>query len=110
MPDIRAILESMSLEHRALYSQFRTEMRKVYLSAHNQTVGLADWEQQDDFFMDLIDIKLMLLFDRAGALNSTKDLGKEEGAEIEKAIINQADTLSKKVLEEKMNNGNDKQW
>lgn len=108
MPDIRAILESMSQEDRALYSQFRTDMRKCYLNAHNQTVNLSSWQQDDDFFMDLIDIKLMMLFDRAGALNTTKDLGTKEASKIEETIIAQGDAL--KVLDKEHKNGNIDTW
>lgn len=61
-------------------------MRKVYLTAHNKVLGLADYEAQDDAFMDLIDIKLALLFDRAGRVNTTKTLTGDDAEKIEEAL------------------------
>ena len=74
MPDIREILNALSIDHRALWSEQRTIMRRSYLNAHNETVGMANWMHEDDAFLDLIDIRLALLFDRAGLLNTTKSI------------------------------------
>ena len=74
MPDIREILSALSPDDQALWSQHRTEMRRSYLHAHNMTIGIDSWEAVDDMFMDLIDIRLAQLFDRAGKLEATKDI------------------------------------
>lgn len=74
MPDIREILAALSIDHRALWSEQRTIMRRSYLNAHNETVGIGNWTHEDDAFMDLIDIRLALLFDRAGLLETTKSI------------------------------------
>lgn len=74
MPDIREILAALSIDHRALWSEQRTIMRRSYLNAHNETVGIGNWTHEDDAFMDLIDIRLALLFDRAGLLETTKNI------------------------------------
>lgn len=74
MPDIREILNALSIDDRALWSEQRTIMRRSYLNAHNETVGMANWSHEDDAFLDLIDIRLALLFDRAGLLQSNKEI------------------------------------
>jgi len=74
MPDIREILNALDIDNRALWSEQRTIMRRSYLNAHNQTVGMSQWSHEDDAFLDLIDIRLALLFDRAGLLHSTKEI------------------------------------
>lgn len=74
MPDIREILNALDINNRALWSEQRTIMRRSYLNAHNQTVGMGNWSIEDDAFLDLIDIRLALLFDRAGLLHSTKEI------------------------------------
>ena len=74
MPDIREILNALDIDNRALWSEQRTIMRRSYLNAHNQTVGMGNWSIEDDAFLDLIDIRLALLFDRAGLLHSTKEI------------------------------------
>lgn len=74
MPDIREILNALSVDDRALWSEHRTIMRRSFLTAHNATVGIGDWTDKDDAFIDLIDIQLALLFDRAGRFETTKDI------------------------------------
>lgn len=74
MPDIREILAALDTDDRALWSEQRTIMRRSYLNAHNETVGIGSWSHEDDAFMDLIDIRLALLFDRGGRLQSHKEI------------------------------------
>lgn len=94
MPDIREILAALSIDHRALWSEQRTIMRRSYLNAHNETVGIGNWTYEDDAFMDLIDIRLALLFDRAGLLDSVKEIiGAEQGEKIEGELIAKAANL-----------------
>lgn len=88
MPDIREILRAMSDDDRALYIELRSNMRSAYLNAHNKTVGMGHWSSDDDHFLDLIDIKIGLLFDKSGRIEATEDIiGTDKAAEIEKALI-----------------------
>ena len=85
--DIREILKALAPEDRELWSQFRTEMRRTYINAHNSTMGTQKWDSSDDAFLDMLDIKLANLFDRCGKVNAPKDIiGKEDVAEVEKTI------------------------
>src|ERR1700735_4688546 len=81
MLDIREILKALDPQDRLLWSQHRVEMRRSYLNAHNTTVGVVKWEMQDDALLDLIDIRLALLFDRAGRLDSVKEVANESDSE-----------------------------
>ena len=68
--DITALYKSLSPEDRVIYQQVRTELRKVYLNAHTNILGMEHWSTDDDYFMDLLDIKIAVLFDRAGLIDS----------------------------------------
>lgn len=92
--DIREILAALDPADRILWSQHRTEMRRSYLNAHNTTVGMAAWNDTDDALLDLLDIKLALLFDRAGRFAAVKDvIGKEDAKSIEEVINLKGDGL-----------------
>lgn len=87
MPDIREVLKALGPEDKTLWQQCRTSMRSVYLNAHNSTVGVAGWDKDDDAFLDLIDIRLALLFDRSGRLETTKEIvHKDDGKQTEKDL------------------------
>jgi hypothetical protein len=81
MPDIREILNALDDNDKRLWQQHRTEMRRSYLNAHNTTLGMAAWDFNDDAFLDLIDIRLAILFDRSGRFAATKDIVGEVDAE-----------------------------
>lgn len=86
--DIREILAALSQEDRVLWSQHRTEMRRSYLNAHNTTLGMVKWDHNDDAFLDLIDIKLAILFDRSGRFETVKEIiGKQDAQGIEQQIL-----------------------
>src|SRR5438046_1715839 len=91
MPDIRDTINSLSIEHKAMWSEHRTCMRKCYLAAVNATIGIDKFEPQDDSFLDLIDIRLALLFDRAGLISSTAKLTGEEEAKTTEAELYKAE-------------------
>lgn len=95
MPDVRDIVARLNPEDIAVWNEHRTCMRKCYLTAVNATIGVEKFEQQDDSFLDLIDIRLALLFDRAGFLPAGLEevTGKEEAEKIEKAIHTQEDAM-----------------
>jgi len=86
MADIREILAALSEEDRAMYTQHRNEMRRSYLLAHNQTIGMDKWNEFDDQFLDYIDITLALLYDRAGRLVASKELIGGDKTKIENDI------------------------
>ena len=97
MPDIRVILEALSPEDKVLWSQHRTEMRRSYITAHSSILGTSAWDAHDDAFVDLIDIKLSFLFDRAGLLNTTKDIVGNEHKSIEENILKQDDKVKEQL-------------
>lgn len=99
MPDIREILNALSVDNRALWSEQRTIMRRAYLNAHNETVGIGNWTHEDDAFMDLIDIRLALLFDRAGLLNSTKEIIGDTHIDIEHDIKKREDDMKDRYVQ-----------
>ena len=110
MLDVREILKSLSPEDKIVWEQSRTEMRRTYLNAHNAIVGVAAWDKHDDAFMDLIDIKIAVLFDRAGKIEASKDIiSKNDTDDIEKQIVETVQINTTKYLEKVMKNGNN-EW
>lgn len=105
--DIREILQALDENDRKLWSECRTAMRKTYLTAHNKTYGIGNWQAEDDAFMDLIDIKLATLFDRAGRLVSEKSVIGDDASKIEADLDNQDKSVTEIVrnlkLKEKSN-------
>jgi len=94
MPDIRTVLAALDEEDRRLWSQHRTEMRRSYMTAHNSVIGVAAWNAHDDAFLDLIDIKLALIFDNAGRFAAVNEVAnKADGAQTEAAILKADDQL-----------------
>lgn len=94
MPDIRDVLNALEEKDRYLYSYLRTEMSAVYLKAIHETLGITNFNQEDHAFMDLIDIKLAILFDRAGKFNNAKgSIDEEAAAQIESQIAEAASGL-----------------
>jgi hypothetical protein len=101
MLDVREILKALDPDDRAIWSQHRSEMRRSYLNAHNPTVGIAKWDTQDDAFLDLIDIRLALLFDRAGRLDSVKEVANiKDSTTIENDLYKTIDNIKSKVNNE----------
>jgi len=97
MPDIREVLNALEEKDRVLYSYLRTEMVSVYLKSIHETLGVTNFNQEDHAFMDLIDIKLAILFDRAGKFNMAKGSIDEEAANaIEQQIVEAASGLKLK--------------
>lgn len=82
MPDIREVLNALDEQDKKLWRQHRTEIRRSYMTAHNTVNGVVNWSDADDAFIDLIDIQLALLFDRAGRLAATKDIVGTDGSKI----------------------------
>lgn len=107
MLDVREILKVLSPEDKIVWEQCRTEMRRCYLSTHNAVVGIAGWDKHDDAFMDLIDIKIATLFNRAGKIEFTgKDVtGQEEAPAIEEQINHTSKINTQRFLNDIMRNG-----
>ncbi len=96
--DIRTLFEALSPEDRVLYQKIRTDIRKVYLNAHTNIVSIEHWDVSDDAFMDLLDIKIAVLFDRAGAIEGVKSpINKNEEKAIEKSVEVQGNKLTEKM-------------
>lgn len=91
MPDIRDILKGLDKTHRAVYTEVRTTMRRAYLYAHSKTLPIEDYNEQDDNFLDLLDIKIAQLFDRAGTFNHVEG-NLASPVEAEKALHESAAT------------------
>jgi hypothetical protein len=96
--DIREIYKSLSPDDRLLYSRIRTDMRRLYINAHTTIVKIQNWAVDDDAFLDLIDIKLATLFDRAGLMATTKEvIHKEDAKDIEEEINKAGVTASDRL-------------
>lgn len=91
MPDIREVIKALDTDDKANWLHHRTEMRRSFIQAHNTTVGIANWTEEDDAFLDLIDIKLALLFDRSGRMDQDKTIvEKSDGDTIVEDIMKEA--------------------
>lgn len=112
MPDIREVLKGLDPDHRAIYTEVRTAMRRAYLYAHSKILPIEQYEEADDYFLDLIDIKIAQLFDRAGTFNHVEGkLATEEAKEIETKIENDATKIESeatKMIKGWPTNGNGK--
>lgn len=97
MPDIRDVLKGLGIEERAIYTETRTAMRKAYLSAHSKILPIEKYNEQDDQFLDLIDIKIAQLFDRSGKFdNADGHIETETAKTIETSIKSKASELINK--------------
>lgn len=94
MPDIRTVLAALDEEDKRLWSQHRTEMRRSYMTAHNSVIGIAAWDANDDAFLDMIDIKLALMFDKAGRFAAVNEIAnRADSAQTEADILKADDQL-----------------
>lgn len=99
MPDIRETLNGLSIEDRAVYAETRNVMRRAYLAAHSRILPIDKFNVEDDAFLDLIDIKVALLFDRAGVFNHT------EGSIDTKTAVETTDKIESEVTQMLRNGG-----
>lgn len=97
MPDIRDVLKGLSIEDRALYTEIRTTMRRAYLSAHSKLLPIDQYEATDDAFLDLIDIKIALLFDRCGSFDHAQG-NIENGEAIEADVKNGFESAATRMM------------
>jgi len=89
MPDIRETLNALDKEDAEFYRHVRTEMRRAYIGAFAQLLHASNWSSEDDAFLDLIDIKCAVLFDRAGRFNALAEGAKEPDHEAAENIEEQ---------------------
>jgi len=73
MPDIREVLKALDTEDKARFLEARNTMRRSFMAAHASALTINQWTQDDDAFLDFIDIKLALLFDRSGRMDVPLD-------------------------------------
>ncbi len=98
MADIREILAALDTDDKARFLEARNTMRRAFMGAHAaSSLGIDKWTQEDDAFLDLIDVKLAMLFDRSGHMDTKgKDIiHKEDGARVEDSIIKQSEASKK---------------
>lgn len=99
MPDIRDVLKGLSPEDRALYSEVRTTMRRAYLSAHAKLLPIDQFLVEDDAFLDLLDIRIAMLFDRAGVFNHVEgNLDTETAKVTETAVRASGDSIATAMM------------
>ena len=96
--DITALYKGLSADDRVIYQRVRTELRKVYLNAHTEIVGMIHWTTEDDYFLDLLDIKIAVLFDRAGLIEASNPVvDKEEEKVAETKIVTKNNSITAKI-------------
>lgn len=99
MADIRDVLKGLSPDDRALYTEVRTQMRRAYLYAHSKILTIDKYEATDDAFLDLIDIKVAMLFDRAGTFDHSQgNLEVQFAKDVEKAVIKDGETAATRLM------------
>lgn len=99
MPDIRDVLKGLSPDDRALYMDIRMQMRRAYLAAHSKLLPIDRYEISDDQFLDLIDIKIAMLFDRSGGFNHVEgSLDSANAAAIEQGIKDTFETAATRMM------------
>ncbi len=94
--DIRQLYKSLSIEDRTIYQSIRTDMRKVYLNAHTNIAGMDKWCSDDDYFLDLLDIKIAGLFDRVGRVEGAI-IDKDEKKAMENKLEQHGNTIQSKM-------------
>lgn len=104
MPDIRDVLKGLSDEDRALYQETRTNMRRAYLAAHARVLPIDKYDENDDHFLDIIDLRIAILFDRAGVFDHSQGhIDQAKVNEIEKSVEGQFANNMNKI--DKLTNG-----
>lgn len=101
MPDIRDVLKGLDPDSRAVYTEVRTQMRRAYLYAHSKALPIELYNQEDDNFLDMIDIKIAMLFDRAGVFNHVEGkLNTDIAKEVEQTLHAASDSLATRMMKQ----------
>ena len=64
--DVLNTLANMKENEQKLFLTIRNRMRKAYMLSIKQTIGIENYNETDDTFLDAIDIKCEMLAARAG--------------------------------------------
>lgn len=107
MPDIRDVLKGLSPDDRAAYAEIRTIMRRAYLGAHARVLPIERYELTDDAFLDLIDIKIAMLFDRAGVFDHSEgNIETDKAAQVQHEVQESFESAATRMMRQNPNNGN----
>ena len=105
MPDIREVLKGLSPDDRAIYTEVRTAMRRAYLAAHAAKLPIDKYNETDDAFLDLIDIKIIMLFDRAGVFDHSKGIIEAGDAKATETSVHvEAQSAATRLMQEPLAN------
>ncbi len=91
--NIKDILNNLDDNDKRLWVDHRTNLHRAYLTMLHDALGVASIDETDMAFLDLVDIKLALVFERAGRFRSEVAADSEKADEIEKAIAEKAKSL-----------------
>lgn len=99
MPDIRDVLKGLSPDDRALYQETRTNMRRAYLAAHAKILPIEQYDENDDHFLDVIDLRIAILFDRAGVFNHVEGhIDTAKAVEIEAKVEDKFESAATRMM------------
>lgn len=70
--DIRDVIKGLALADVDVFAETRRRLRSEYINVLSTIVGVKEWSQSDDMFLDAMDIKVIQLFERAGRYNPSK--------------------------------------
>lgn len=69
MPDILSILDNLpNNEDRRRFNLIRANMRKAALMAIQASIGVENFNGDDNHFLDALDIQVVMLMERAGLI------------------------------------------
>ncbi len=76
-------------------------MRRAYLYAHSRALPIDQYDESDDSFLDMIDIKIAMLFDRAGVFNHVEGkLDTKLAAEVGTTLHAASDSLATRMMKQ----------
>lgn len=103
MTDIRDVISRLNDQDKQKFLEIRNSLRKAYLSAVINTVGIEGYTHDDCTFMDAIDIKVEMLMTRAGISTPNNPNNREMITPISDpfAIITRPVTAGKAFVDEK---------
>jgi hypothetical protein len=93
MSSIKTILNNLNENDKQLWQNCRTDMHRSYLNVLHQALGIDSIDSDDIAFTDLIDIKLALIFERAGRFRDLVSADNADADKLEAAINEQAKSL-----------------
>jgi hypothetical protein len=91
--NIKDVLNNLNDNDKQLWKNSRTDMHRTYLHILHQTMGIVSIDEDDMAFLDLLDIKLAAVFERAGRFRELVAANSEDAMMIEAAINEKAKSL-----------------